>query len=77
MIFKYYSMEEKSFKIKNQLIFREVNSITGFRGGARSELAYSAYRHSEFYHQKKDFERYDQCNCLGRLYVMRGGSIKL
>ena len=55
MIFKYYSMEEKSFKIKNQLIFREVNSITGFRGGARSELAYSAYRHSEFYYQKKGF----------------------
>ena len=76
MIFKYYSMEEKSFKIKNQLIFREVSSITGFRGGARSELACSAYRHSEFYHQKR-FWRYGQCNCLGRLYVMRGGSMKL
>ena len=53
MIFKQYSIEEKCFKIKNQLIFREVSSITGFRGGERSELACSAYRHSEFYHQKK------------------------
>ena len=68
----------KEFQNQNQLIPREVNSITGFRGGARSELACSAYRHSEFYHQKKkDFMWYDQCNCLGGLYVMRGGSMKL